>query len=72
LDLIGRSDYFFQVQHRHNDGSWGELAPRPEHHDAADVDPEKAWAGGRIYVCTTCDEEVRIIDSRPAPGTPGG
>jgi hypothetical protein len=72
VDLIGRSDYIFTVQHKHNDGSWGELSPRPRHHDPADEDPERAWAEGRLYVCNTCDEEVRVIERPPASGIPGG
>jgi hypothetical protein len=64
VDLIGQADFLVRVQHRHSDGTWGELAPRPSHHDAADHDPERDWANGRIYVCTTCDEEVRISEDR--------
>ena len=49
-----------QLEHRHNDGSWGELEPRPSHHDPAAHDPEREWASGTIYVCRTCAEEVRV------------
>ena len=69
MDLIGRSEYALRVQHRHNDGSWGDLAPRSDHHGPADHDPERDWPEGRIYVCTTCDEEVRIT-SEDAPVVP--
>ena len=48
------------MQHRHGDGSWATLEPRPVHHDATEHDPERGWEDGRLYVCTTCDEEVRI------------
>ena len=55
-----------QLEHRHNDGSWGELEPRPSHHDPAAHDPERDWASGTIYVCRTCDEEVRVsVVDRP-------
>jgi hypothetical protein len=52
------------VQHRHNDGTWSDLERRPAH-DPAENDPERGWAVGHIYVCTSCEEEVRI-----APGEP--
>lgn len=55
-------DFAMRLEHRHNDGSWSPLEPRPSHHDAAELDPERGWANGRIYMCTTCDEEVRVID----------
>jgi len=58
-----------RLQHRHNDGSWSDLQRRPAH-DPAGNDPERGWADGHIYVCTTCDEEVRVaIDE---PGQPSG
>ena len=55
------------LQHRHSDGSWGSLEPR-SHHDAADHDQEREWATGTIYVCSTCDEQVRVVD----PADPQG
>lgn len=61
-----------RLEHRHSDGSWGEL--KRSHHEVADHDPERDWAkGGAIYVCTTCDEQVRV--SSPDRGLsidPGG
>ena len=55
-----------RLQHRHADGSWGELAP-VEPHDAAELDPEREWANGRIYACTTCDEMVRVKPAEEEP-----
>jgi hypothetical protein len=59
-----------RLEHRHSDGSWGEL--KRSHHDPADHDPERDWAKGAIYSCTTCDEQVRV--SAPDRGLiiPGG
>lgn len=48
------------LNHRHEDGSWGRLEPRPTHHDPADHDPERDWSKGQLYVCATCDEEVMV------------
>jgi hypothetical protein len=67
---LGGLEQIIRLEHRHNDGSWGRLEPRPDHLDPADHDPERDWANGRIYVCTGCDEEVRVTDQasegRPA------
>jgi hypothetical protein len=60
----------FDIQHRHSDGSWSTLEPRPSHHDPADHDPERDWASGTIYVCKACDEQVRVAD--PAATDPSG
>ena len=46
------------VEHRHSDGSWGQL--EQAHLDAADHDPEREWGNHALFVCTTCDEEVRL------------
>lgn len=56
------------VQHRHRDGSWGTLEPRPAHHDPADHDPERHWGEGELYVCTRCDEQVRVGPADQPPG----
>jgi hypothetical protein len=55
-----------RVQHRHSDGSWGNFAPR-EPHSPAEVDPERTWANGRIWACSTCDEKVLVapVDEEP-------
>ncbi len=57
-NLFATSD--LRMQHRHDDGSWGTLEPRPAHHSPSEHDPEGEWADGVVYACTTCDELVRI------------
>jgi hypothetical protein len=66
------SELTLRMEHRHNDGSWSGLEPDTSHHDPAEHDPERAWAKGRIYRCTKCDEQVRVIDdaSESGPGRP--
>lgn len=59
---LGALESVLRLEHRHDDGTWSALEPRPSHHDAADHDPERDWANGRIYVCVTCNEEVRVSD----------
>lgn len=53
------------LRHRHTDGTWGRLEARPAHHDPADHDIERAWQDGRLYVCTTCDEQVQVAVDHP-------
>ncbi len=55
----------FRLQHRHGDGSWGTFVPEP--HSPSEVDPERRWANGRIYACTSCPDKVIIapVDDEP-------
>jgi hypothetical protein len=57
-----------RMQHQHADGSWGTLVSR-EPHSPSELDPERGWADGRLYACTTCDELVRVKpgDEEPPP-----
>ena len=57
-----------RLQHQHADGSWGSLEPI-EPHDSAALDPERTWANGRIYACTSCDEKVVVapVAEEPPP-----
>ena len=56
----------FRVEHQHNDGTWSALQPA-EHdpHDPAEKDPERDWDRGHVYVCTSCQERVRVLRPRP-------
>jgi hypothetical protein len=68
VDQVRMGEALFRLEHRHSDGRWERLEPR-EAHDPAALDPEKAWEGGRIYACPTCDEQVRVRES-PGTGAP--
>jgi hypothetical protein len=57
----------FQLEHRHNDGSWSSLSEERTHHDAAEHDPERRWGIRRIFRCKSCGEEVAVV-----PGSEGG
>jgi hypothetical protein len=69
---LAAAETLLRLEHRHNDGTWSTLEPRPNPHDPAESDPERGWAAGRIFVCTVCDEEVRIVapESEKGPDTP--
>jgi len=60
MDLLRVAEVSLRLQHRHDDGSWGSFEPAPPHHSPTDHDPERDWASGTIYRCTTCDEEVLV------------
>jgi hypothetical protein len=65
---LNSAEYLLRLEHRHSDGSWSELEPRRSHHDAAEHDPERGWAIGKIFRCRTCDEEVRVVDPATEEG----
>jgi hypothetical protein len=60
-------DHMLRLQHRHRDGSWGDMVEDRPHHAAADHDPERRWTLGRIFRCTSCEEAVTLV-----PGDEGG
>jgi hypothetical protein len=51
-----------QVEHQHADGSWVELEPQ-DVRDPSEVDPERDWNRGHVYICPRCAESVRISPS---------
>jgi hypothetical protein len=60
------------LEHRHNDGTWGAL--EPVHHDPADHDPERDWGRAELFVCKSCEEQVRVShsgDARSSEGSKG-
>lgn len=60
MDSLRLAELRFEMQHRHSDGSWSPLEPRPSHHSPAEEDPERAWSHSTVYACPTCDEQVRV------------
>ena len=58
MEIVRASAPAFRVEHSHGD-RWVRLEPSPQH-DAAENDPERTWAAGRLYSCPECDEHVRV------------
>ena len=59
----------YRIEHRHRDGSWGEMIEDRAHHAPADHDPERGWArGARIFRCTSCEDDVTLLP--PGEGSP--
>jgi hypothetical protein len=46
-----------RVEHRHGE-SWFPMEDRTAAHRPKD--PEREWAGGRVFHCAQCDEYIRI------------
>ena len=57
----------YRIDHRHADGSWGEMVEDRTRHSPADVDPERRWANHRIFRCTSCDSSVTLVDEEGSP-----
>jgi hypothetical protein len=59
-----------RIEHRHRDGSWGEMVEDRSHHAPADHDPERSWNVGRLFRCSSCDESLTVsADDEGAPDT---
>jgi len=54
-----------ELQHRHADGSWGQM--QAADHDPASRDPEREWVNGQLFVCKQCGEEVRVSHHADEP-----
>ena len=57
-----------RIEHQHADGSWATMEPR-DPHAPAENDPEREWERGRVYVCTVCQEAIRIAEPEGAGGS---
>ena len=63
-------EYIYRVEHRHKDGSWGEMVEDRSHHSPADHDPERGWGLRRIFRCTSCDEAVTLNPGEESSSPP--
>ena len=60
-------EVYYKVSHRHKDGGWGDMEEVPSHHSAPAHDKERMWGIGRLFRCTSCDEDVTLVP--PGSGT---
>jgi hypothetical protein len=67
VDPATRAEVEYRIQHRHRDGTWGDMHP-VGHHGPAAHDPERHWAFRRIFRCDTCEETVTISAEGEDPG----
>jgi hypothetical protein len=56
-----------RLEHHHGGDSWHDMYEVSEAHDSAESDPERQWARGRIFRCSTCEDEIRVSGTDPAP-----
>ena len=52
-----------RLEHNHGGDEWHAME---EVNDAAGSDPERKWAGGRIFRCTVCEDEIRVTLPDPS------
>jgi hypothetical protein len=72
MDPALRAEIEYRIQHRHADGTWGDMHPVAAH-SPADRDPERGWGFRRIYKCASCDEQITIgSDDDPLVQEPVG
>jgi hypothetical protein len=50
-----------RIQHGHGDDQWHDMVEVAPAHDSAEHDPERDWSSGRIFRCTTCADEIRVV-----------
>ena len=53
------AEIYYRLQHRHKDGSWGEMEEAPR--SAPSHDPERRWGITKLFRCTSCDEGVTLV-----------
>jgi hypothetical protein len=56
-----------RLEHHHGGNEWHTMYEVSEAHDPAQSDPERQWARGRIFRCSTCEDEIRVSGADPAP-----
>ena len=56
-----------RLEHSHGNNDWHEMSEVTSDHDVAGSDPERQWARGRIYRCTACEDEIRVVMPDPMP-----
>ena len=49
-----------RLEHSHGGNEWHEMHDVTPAHDSAESDPERSWTRGRIFRCSTCDDEIRV------------
>jgi hypothetical protein len=57
-----------RLEHHHGGDSWHDMVEVSASHDSAESDPERQWvSGSRIFRCTTCEDEIRVVGPDPSP-----
>ena len=62
-----------RLQHGHGNNEWHDMyevsSEASPGHDSAGSDPEREWSNGKIYRCSVCEDEIRVVydDERKPP-----
>lgn len=56
-----------RIQHSHGANDWHDMVEVTPSHDAAESDPERAWSSGRIFRCSTCEDEIKVMTPDQEP-----
>jgi hypothetical protein len=57
--FASRSLEVARIQHGHGNGEWHDMVDVTEH-SSTDQDPERGWLRGRIFRCSSCQDEIRV------------
>ncbi len=49
-----------RFEHNHGGDSWHDMHEVSPSHDSAESDPERDWQRGRVFRCSTCEDEIRV------------
>lgn len=71
--MLGSSafEHSRRAQHFHGGNDWGDMEEVTPSHDPAESDPERGWKGGRIFRCSSCNEQFRVMETPEAAGGQG-
>lgn len=58
-----------RIQHSHGDDDWHDMTEVAPHPDSAENDSERDWSRGRIFRCTTCADEIRVVSPADEAGS---
>jgi hypothetical protein len=49
-----------RFEHSHGGNDWHDMTEVSPPHDSAEGDPERAWQKGRVFRCSSCEDEIRV------------
>ena len=66
MDSLRLMDALQRVEHRHGE-DWHRMEAVGAPHDPAARDREHGWARGKVFKCTTCDDQIRVMPPESMP-----
>jgi hypothetical protein len=49
-----------RFEHHHGGTEWHDMNEVSASHSSAESDPERDWQRGKVYRCSTCEDEIRV------------